>query len=96
MNTQTVTENIVILKGSVRAEELNLGGKSLSKKIFGRAFQNQGGSCLLVKILLQFIVCIYNCSYDLSCGKACGIFLHKIYLCAGFRRQMRDSCNPAL
>lgn len=48
----------------VCAEELNLGGKSFSIKIFRSDFQNQGGSCqVLVKSLLQFIVCIFYCSY---------------------------------
>lgn len=58
MNTQTVTENIVILKDSVRAEELNLGGKSLSKKNFWEGFSKSRRELSLGKDSIA-IYCVY-------------------------------------
>lgn len=70
-------------------------GSSFLKKNFGWDFPNQGGSCHLAKILLQFLACIYDCNYDLPHEKVCSIFLRTIYLCATFRRQIQTSFDPS-
>lgn len=54
----------------VCTKELNLIGKYHFKKNFGREFHNQGIICLLVKNLLQFIVCISNESTTLAVEKS--------------------------
>lgn len=65
-------------------------GTFLSKITLGRDFQNyQGGSCHLVKILLQLIVFIYDCRYDLLHWKSVLYFpLLRIYRCVGFKWQV--------
>lgn len=53
------------------------GNTSLRKILVG-IFKIKEECCHLVLILSQLKVCIYNCSYGLSRGKVCPIFLDKI------------------
>lgn len=86
-----------LVANSCPLKEVNLGGKSLCAKCLGGTFKiTQGVVTCMVKILLQVIVSIYNCSNNLSFSKMFLIFLAKMCHCTRFRREMRCSCNPHL